>query len=72
MKLGELGISRLLRIASMLIILVLVVEIISLGWIRPLAFVLFAFVGASLISLGILVYLASLFFGVLPPSEKRG
>jgi hypothetical protein len=73
MKLGKLGISRLLRIASVLIILGLIVEIVSLGWIHPLAFVLFAFVGASLIGLGILVYLTSLVFGVSPsPSEHRG
>ena len=73
MKVGELGILRLLRIASVLIILGLVIEIISLGWIHPLAFVLFAFVGASLIGFGILVYLASLVFGVSPPpSENRG
>ena len=73
MKVGELGILRLLRIASVLIILGLIVEIVSLGWIHPLAFVLFAFVGASLIGLGILVYLTSLVFGVSPsPSEHRG
>lgn len=71
MKVGELGISRLLRIASVLIILGLVVEIISFGWIHPLAFVLFAFVCASLIGLGILVYLVSLVFGVSPPTENR-
>jgi hypothetical protein len=72
MKFGELGIPRLLRIASVLIILGLIVEIVSLGWIHPLAFVLFAFVGASLIGLGILVYLTSLVFGVSPPpSEHR-
>jgi hypothetical protein len=34
--------------------------------------VLFAFVGATLIGLGILVYLASLVFAGSPPSENRG
>jgi hypothetical protein len=72
MKLGGVGLQRLLRIASVLIILGLVVEIVSLCWIHPLAFVLFAFVGASLIGLGILVYLASLVFAVSPPAENRG
>lgn len=72
MKLRGLGIHILLRIASVLIILGLVAEIISLWWIHPLAFVLFAFVGVSLIGLGILVYLASLVFAVSPPSENRG
>lgn len=71
MKLSELGIRRLLRIATVLIILGLIVEIISLLWIHPLAFVLFAFAGASLIGLGILVYLASLVFAIIPRAEDR-
>ncbi len=72
MKLSGLGIQRFLQVASVLIILGLITEIISLGWVHPLAFLLFAFVGASLIALGILVYLASLVF--TPPSspENRG
>jgi hypothetical protein len=72
MRLSELGIQRLLRIATVLIILGLVVEIISLQWVHPLAFVLFAFVGASLLGLGILAYLASLVFAVIPYTENRG
>jgi hypothetical protein len=72
MKLGGLGIQSFLRISSILIILGLIVEIISLWGIHPLAFVLFAFVGATLIGLGILVYLASLVFAVSPPRENRG
>jgi hypothetical protein len=64
MKLSPIGIARLLRIASGLIVLGLVVEIVSLLWFHPLAFVLFAFVGLALIGLGIVVYLASLVFGV--------
>jgi hypothetical protein len=72
MKLGELGFRKLLRTACVLIILGLLVEIISLWWIHPLAFVLFAFVGASLIGLGILVYLASLVFASAPSAENRG
>jgi hypothetical protein len=63
----EIGIQRLLRVSSALVILGLIVEIITLEWFHPLAFVLFAFVAASLIGLGILVYLASLVFGFIPP-----
>jgi len=55
-----------------LVILGLLVEIVSLLWIHPLAFVLFAFVGASLIGLGILVYLASLVLAISPPAGDRG
>ena len=72
MKLSGLGLQRLLRIASVLVIVGLVAEMVSLWWIHPLAFVLFAFVGASLMGLGILVYLASLVFAVSPPTENRG
>ena len=72
MKLGVIGIGRYLQVSSGLIILGLFVEIASLLWFHPLAFVLFAFVGASLIGLGILVYLASLVFAVSPPAENRG
>ena len=72
MKLSQIGIERLLRIASVLVILGLSLEIISLLWFHPLSFVLFAFVAASLIGLGILVYLASLVFAVSSLGENRG
>jgi hypothetical protein len=71
MKLRQFGERRLLQVSSALVILGLLIEIVSLLWIHPLAFVLFAFVGASLTGLGILVYLASLVFGVIPPAENR-
>ncbi len=67
MKLSELGIRRLLQVSSGLVIVGLLLEIASLLWFHPLSFVLFAFVAASLIGLGILVYLVSLVF-VAPPS----
>lgn len=59
-------IDRLLQIASVLIIVGLLVEIASLLWFHPLAFVLFVFISASLTVLGILVYLASLVFIAKP------
>jgi hypothetical protein len=62
----------LLRISSALIILGLLVEIASLLWFHPLSFVLFAFVGASLIGLGIVVYLVSLVFVASLGDEKHG
>ena len=71
MKLSQIGIERLLRIASVLVILGLGLEIISLLWFHPLSFVLIAFFAASLIGLGILVYLASLVFAVSPLGENR-
>lgn len=71
MKLSQIGIERLLRVASGLVILGLGLEITSLLWFHPLSFVLFAFFAASLIGLGILVYLASLVFAVSPLGENR-
>jgi hypothetical protein len=72
MKLSKIGMQRFFQISSALVISGLVVEFISLVWFHPLAFVLFAFVGVSLIGLGILVYLASLVFGAAPPVQNRG
>jgi hypothetical protein len=69
MKLSEIGIRRLLQVSSGLVIAGLLLEIVSLRWFHPLSFVLFAFVAASLIGLGILVYLVSLVF-VAPPSPE--
>lgn len=63
---GEIGIRRLLQVSSALVIAGLLLEIVSLVWFHPLSFVLFAFVAASLIGLGILVYLVSLIFVVTP------
>ncbi len=66
MILRNLGIQRFLRASSSLIIAGLVVEIASLFWFHPLSFVLFVFVGALLIALGVIVYLASLVFAASP------
>ena len=67
MKISEIGIGRLLRVSSLLVIVGLVLEIVSLLWFHPLPFVLFAFLAASLIGLGVLVYQDSLVF-VAPAS----
>ena len=72
MKLRAIGIRRFLHVSSLLIILGLLVEIVSLLWLHPLSFVLFIFVGATLIGLGIFVYLISLVFAASPPAENRG
>jgi hypothetical protein len=76
MKLRAIGINRFLQVSSGLIILGLLVEIASFLWFHPLSFVLFIFVGAALIGLGIVVYLISLVFAVSPPlravDEVRG
>ncbi len=54
------GIQRSLRISGILLALALVVELISLLWGKPLAFLLFAFISGALFLAGILLYLYSL------------
>jgi hypothetical protein len=66
MKLTAIGTRRLLQISSALVIIGLFLEMVSLLWFHPLSFVLFAFVAATLIGLGILVYLVSLVFIIAP------
>jgi hypothetical protein len=66
MKLTSIGVARLLQVSSAFVILGLLLEIVSLLWFHPLSFVLFAFVAAALIGLGILVYLVSLVLAVTP------
>jgi hypothetical protein len=66
MKLTAIGTRRLLQISTALVIIGLLLEMVSLLWFHPLSFVLFAFVAAALIGLGILVYLASLVLTVAP------
>jgi hypothetical protein len=60
MKLSKIGIERTLRISGILLILGLAVEVVSLVWEKPLAFLLFIGVGCLLTLVGILVYLYSL------------
>ncbi|MGA8306153.1 MAG: hypothetical protein WB723_10785 [Candidatus Acidiferrales bacterium] len=59
-------IERALRISGVLLILGIVVEIISLLWEKPLAFLLFVDVGGALTFVGIVLYLYSL----LPPTPE--
>jgi hypothetical protein len=67
MSMSEAGIERALRTSGILLILGLGVEVVSLLWEKPLAFLLFVGVGGLLTVLGILVYLYSL----VPPSRER-
>jgi hypothetical protein len=56
----KIQIERVLRISGVLLILGIVVEIISLVWEKPLAFLLFVGVGGSLTFAGVVIYLYSL------------
>jgi hypothetical protein len=71
MKLSQKAVWRLLQISSAFVIVGLALEILSLLWFHPLSFVLFAFVAASLIGLGVLVYLASVVFAGASSADNR-
>lgn len=60
MRSSQPKIGRNLRISAILLILGLAVELMSLVWEKPLAFLLFAFVGGALFLAGVLTYLFSL------------
>jgi hypothetical protein len=60
MNIEATGIQRRLRLPGILLILGLAIELISLLWNKPLAFILFAFVGGFFFLAGILLYLYSL------------
>jgi hypothetical protein len=60
MNIEATGIRRSLRLPGILLILGLAIELISLLWDKPLAFILFAFVGGVFFLAGILLYLYSL------------
>ncbi|HTG13908.1 MAG TPA: hypothetical protein VK747_01430 [Blastocatellia bacterium] len=57
------NIERRLRIAGTLIVLGLLIELGSLLWSHPLAFILFIVAGGLLMAAGIIVYLYSLVSG---------
>jgi hypothetical protein len=52
--------QRRLRIAGMFVLLGLLIEVLALRWIHPAAFLVFAFLGIPIGSLGIVIYLYSL------------
>jgi hypothetical protein len=60
MNMEAAAIGRSLRLPGILLILGLAVELISLLWAKPLAFIVFAFVGGALFLGGIFLYLYSL------------
>ncbi len=72
MKISRIGMNRLLRTSSILVIAGLLVEVLSILWFHPLSFALFVFVAASLTGIGILIFLASLVFAARSPRDDRG
>jgi hypothetical protein len=72
MKISGIGMNRLLRASSILVIVGLLAEIVSILWFHPLSFVLFVFIAAGLTGIGILIFLASLLFVARPSSDNQG
>jgi hypothetical protein len=70
MKAPKINSLRLLQISSGALVLGLILEVVTLLWFHPLSFVLFAFVAAVLIGLGILIYLAALALVAAPPDPQ--
>jgi hypothetical protein len=68
MTLSQIAIYRSLRIAGLLLIFGLLVEVASLIWSKPLSFLLFVGVAGLATILGLCVYLYSL----LPATESTG
>jgi hypothetical protein len=63
-------IERRIRVAGILLITGLVVELVTLRWSHPTAFLFFLLLGGALMALGICVYLLSLVSAEnKPPAE---
>lgn len=53
-------VEKRVRLAGLLICLGLLVQLVSLGWVHPLAFVAFLLIGCPLVAVGIVIYLWAL------------
>jgi polyferredoxin len=60
MRPSKLRVERRLRIAAVLIIIGLLIELFTLYWAHPTAFVVFMFVGGLFLIAGVLTYLFTL------------
>ena len=67
-------IERRIRIASVLVILGMIVELVSFRWRSPLAFFLFLFGACAITFVGIVIFLVSLITvpgnGSTPPADR--
>jgi hypothetical protein len=52
--------EKWLRVAGILVLIGLLVEVAALRWVHPAAFLVFAFIGIPIAALGIMTYLYSL------------
>jgi hypothetical protein len=61
------------RLSGVLLIIGLCIEVISLFWIHPLAFISFFVIGGVFLGAGVLLYLSSIIFHPSPtnPNDSR-
>lgn len=53
-------VEKRIRLAGLLICMGLLVQLVSLGWVHPLAFLAFLLIGCPLVGVGIVLYLWAL------------
>jgi hypothetical protein len=70
MKSQPTKIEKQIRLAGILLIAGLVVELITLRWSHPTAFLFFLLLGGTLMALGIIIYLFSLVSAESKPSPE--
>jgi len=63
-------VERRIRIAGILLIVGLLVELLTLRWSHPTAFLFFLLMGGALMALGIVIYLLSLLTAGNKPSTE--
>jgi len=70
MKKQSTKIERVIRLAGILLIAGLLVELATLRWSHPTAFLFFLLIGGALMALGIAIYLFSLVSAENKPSPE--
>jgi uncharacterized membrane protein len=63
--------TLLLRLASTLVLITLVIELGTLFWSHPLSFIVFATFGGAALAAGLLIYLYWLIFGRTDPAPAE-
>jgi hypothetical protein len=61
------SLSRRLRLSGLLVSLGLIIEVITMLWSHPTAFLAFLFLGGSLVAAGVLLYLFAIASNPSPP-----
>ncbi len=60
-----------IRVASTLVLIALVIELVTLFWSHPLSFIVFATAGGAALVSGLVIYLLWLVFGRAPADPPK-